>query len=108
MEETVWSEFVKGILDIMDDRLVSIILYGSVATGTNTEESDVDIALIMHGKLDFDTEDKLSDFIVDMNLKYDKVFSVIDIDIEHFRKWINALPFYQNVEREGVVLWKAA
>ncbi|HJC64580.1 MAG TPA: nucleotidyltransferase domain-containing protein [Candidatus Blautia merdavium] len=92
----------------MDNRLVSIILYGSVARGTNTEESDVDIALIMHGKLDFDTEDKLSDFIVDMNLKYDKVFSVIDIDIAHFRKWINVLPFYQNVEREGVVLWKAA
>lgn len=106
MEESVWSEFVKGILKIMDNRLVSIILYGSVARGTNTEESDVDIALIMHGRLDFDTEDKLSDFIVDMNLKYDKVFSVIDI--EHFRKWINALPFYQNVEREGVVLWKAA
>ena len=108
MEESVWSEFVKGILDNMDNRLVSIILYGSVARGTNTEESDVDIALIMHGKLDFDTEDKLSDFIVDMNLKYDKVFSVIDIDIAHFRKWINVLPFYQNVEREGVVLWKAA
>lgn len=108
MEKNVWSEFVEGILDIMDNRLVSIILYGSVARGTNTEDSDVDIALIMHGKLDFDTEDKLSDFIVDMNLKYDKVFSVIDIDVEHFRKWINALPFYQNVEREGVVLWKAA
>ena len=108
MEESVWSEFVKGILGIMDNRLVSIILYGSVARGTNTEESDVDIALIMHGKLDFDTEDKLSDFIVDMNLKYDKVFSVIDIDIAHFRKWINVLPFYQNVQREGVVLWKAA
>ena len=108
MEESVWSECVKGILDIMDNRLVSMILYGSVARGTNTEESDVDIALIMHGKLDFDTEDKLSDFIVDMNLKYDKVFSVIDIDIAHFRKWINVLPFYQNVQREGVVLWKAA
>lgn len=108
MEESVWSEFVKGILDIMDSRLVSIVLYGSVARGTNTEDSDVDIALIMHGKLDLNTEDKLSDFIVDMNLKYDKVFSVIDIDVEHFRKWINALPFYQNVEKEGIVLWKAA
>lgn len=37
MEETVWSEFVKGVLNIMDNRLVSIILYGSVARGTNTE-----------------------------------------------------------------------
>lgn len=108
MEDSVWNEFVRGILSIMDNRLVSIILYGSVARGTNTAESDVDIALLMYGKLDSDTEDKLSDFIVDLNLKYDKVFSVIDIDVDHFRKWINAVPFYQNVEREGVVLWKTA
>lgn len=108
MEEGIWNEFVKGLLEIMKNKLVSVILYGSVARGTNTEDSDVDIALLMHGKLDFETEDKLSDFIVDMNLKYDKVFSVIDIDVEHFQKWVNALPFYQNVEREGIVLWRAA
>lgn len=108
MEETIRTELVNGIVSIMENKLVSIVLYGSVARGTNTEESDVDIALIMRGKLDFDTEDKLSDFIVDMNLKYDKVFSVIDIDISHFQKWVNALPFYQNVKREGIVLWKTA
>lgn len=108
MEEGIWNEFVKGLLEIMKNKLVSVILYGSVARGTNTEDSDVDITLLMHGKLDFETEDKLSDFIVDMNLKYDKVFSVIDIDVEHFQKWVNALPFYQNVEREGIVLWRAA
>ena len=38
------------------------------------DRSDVDIALVMHGKLDSDTEDRLSDFVVDMNLKYDKFF----------------------------------
>lgn len=108
MQKNILMELVNGIVKIMANKLVSIVLYGSVARGTNTEESDVDIALIMHGGLDFDTEDRLSDFIVDMNLKYDKVFSVIDIDIEHFQKWIKALPFYQNVEREGIVLWKAA
>lgn len=101
-------ELVNGIVKIVENKLVRIILYGSVARGTNMEESDVDIALLMHGGLDFDTEDRLSDFIVDMNLKYDRVFSVIDIDIEHFQRWIKALPFYQNVEREGIVLWKAA
>lgn len=106
--KNILSELVNGIVKIVENKLVRIILYGSVARGTNTEESDVDIALLMHGGLDFDTEDRLSDFIVDMNLKYDRVFSVIDIDIEHFQRWIKALPFYQNVEREGIVLWKAA
>ena len=62
----------------------------------------------MHGMLDSDTENRLSDFVVDMNLKYDKVFSVIDIDADHFRTWLEVLPFYQSVEKEGIVLWKAA
>ena len=108
MEKSILTELADGIVDIMGSRLVSIVLYGSVARGANTEESDVDIALIMHGKLDFDTEDILSDFIVDMNLKYDKVFSVIDIEFEKFRKWGNVMPFYQNINREGIVLWEAA
>ena len=43
-----------------------------------------------------------------MNLKYDKVFSVIDIDYSNFVKWSEILPFYKNVNKEGVVLWKAA
>ena len=108
MDEKILQELVNGILSIMESKVIRIVLYGSVARGTNTTESDVDVALFMNGNLDRDTEDKLSDLVVDMNLKYDKVFSVIDIDIRHFQKWIEVLPFYQNVEREGVVLWKAA
>lgn len=108
MEQTALKEFVDGIVPIMGKQLDQIILYGSVARGTNTEESDVDIALIIHGTIDDNLEDKLLDFIVDMNLKYDRVFSVIDINCENFQKWGNVLPFYSNVRREGVTLWKAA
>ncbi len=108
MEERVRSEFVDGVLRILECRLEKIVLYGSVARGSDTEGSDVDIALVMRGKLDSDTEDRLSDFVVDMNLKYDKVFSVIDIDADHFKTWLEVLPFYQSVEKEGIVLWKAA
>ena len=55
-----------------------------------------------------ETEDALSDFIVDMNLKYDKVFSVIDIDIDNYEKWKAVTPFYKNVKQDGIVLWKVA
>ena len=40
-----------------------------------------------------------------MNLKYNKVFSIIDIDLSEFRKWENTLPYFINVKKEGVVLW---
>lgn len=108
MNEKILMELVDGILGIMKSRVISIILYGSAARGTNTEESDVDVAILVQGDLDKEIEEKLSDFIVDMNLEYDKVFSVIDIDYDLFCKWQKVTPFYQNVTQEGVVLWRAA
>ena len=98
-----------GIMKDMRNSIVSKgVLYDSVARGTNTAESDVDVAMLVHGALDRDTEDKLSDFIVDMNIKYNRVFSVIDIDAERFFQWEAVTPFYQNVNKEGIVLWRAA
>lgn len=85
MDERILMELVDGILRIVNSKVLSIILYGSMARGTNTDESDVD-----------------------MNLEYDKVFSVIDIDYAMFCKWEKVTPFYQNMNREGIVLWKAA
>lgn len=108
MEQMVLGELVEGILSILESQVIRIVLYGSVARGTNTAESDVDIALLLNGNLSREAEDKLSDLIVDLNLKYDIVLSVIDIDYEMFKKWEKVTPFYKNVNEEGVVLWKAA
>ena len=40
-------------------------------------------------------------------VRYDKIFSIIDIK-EEMKKWGEVLPFYKNVQKEGVILWKAA
>ncbi len=108
MNYMITNELVEGLIDLFNDRLVSIILYGSVARGTNTDESDVDIAIILKDVKSQSVQDKLVDFSLYLDLKYDKVFSVIDIDYEEFLKWENVLPFYKNVKKDGVVLWKAA
>ena len=34
--------------------------------------------------------------------------SDIDIEEENMKKWGNVLPFYQNIQKEGIVLWEAA
>lgn len=108
VDKQMVKELVDGFLEILNEKLVSVILYGSVARGTASGESDIDVALLIKGSLSSDVEDKLSDFIVDMNLKYDKVFSVIDIDIDNYEKWKAVAPFYKNVKQDGIVLWKAA
>ena len=108
IEKSALDELVNGILKIIGTSVNSIVLYGSVARGTAEDDSDIDIALIISTPLSTEDDDKLTDLIVDMNLKYNKVFSVIDIPDSDFSKWNSTIPFYKNVVKEGVVLWKAA
>nr|MBQ4455592.1 nucleotidyltransferase domain-containing protein [Clostridia bacterium] len=108
MEQNMYTELVSEILKALGDQVLRIVLYGSVARGTASPDSDVDIAVFLPSKMDSEAEDRLSDVIVDMNLKYDKVFSVVDILDPVYKKWRAVTPFYQNVDREGVVLWTAA
>ncbi len=103
-----FSELVEGILGALNGQVIRIVLYGSVARRTDASDSDVDIAVFVPARLDPAAEDRLSDVVVDLNLKYNKVFSVIDIDNSVYSKWKNVTPFYQNVDKEGIVLWKAA
>ena len=108
MNDSIITELVNGLRLIYNDRLVSVILYGSVAKGTNSEESDIDIAIILKDANEQPNWEKLIDFTVDLDLKYDKVFSVISIDYDEFTKWEGILPFYKNVKKDGVILWKTA
>ena len=108
MDTKALNKLVEGILAIFNNQVMQIVLYGSYARGTNTSESDVDVGLLLNGKLNDNTEDKLSDLVVDLNLKYDRVLSVIDIDYAVFKKWEKVTPFYRNMNKEGIILWKAA
>ncbi|MHB1153893.1 MAG: hypothetical protein ACYC00_16430 [Eubacteriales bacterium] len=44
----------------------------------------------------------------ELDLKFDRLFSIIDIEKDMLDKWGNVLPFYKNIRKEGIVLWKAA
>ena len=106
MNDHMYQELVSGILSVFKDDITQIILYGSTARGTNSSESDIDIAVFIIRKMDFETEDMLSDILVDMDLKYNKLFSVIAIDDAFYKNWREVTPFYQNIDNEGIVLWK--
>jgi predicted nucleotidyltransferase len=102
------QQLVPGLRDIYGNLLDSIILFGSVARGTQTDESDVDIALILFPGATSEMYDRMLDLVIDLELACGKVLSVIRIDRERFKEWEATLPFYQNIRKEGVVLWQAA
>jgi predicted nucleotidyltransferase len=103
----VFGKLILGLREIFGDVLECVILYGSVAKGTQTDESDVDIALLVRNYT-ADMHDRMIDFIIDLELEYGNVLSVVLIDSDNFKEWENVLPFYKNVKEEGIVLWNAA
>ena len=108
IDRNALAELTEGILSAIGDSVSAIMLYGSSARGTTTNESDVDIAGMVRKALSKEEENRLDDLIVDLNLKYDKVFSVVDIADDEYQKWKNIVPFYKNVSSEGIILWKTA
>ena len=100
------EELMQGLTDIFRSNISMVILYGSVARGDATDESDIDIAIVIRGQMDDATKKRFICWVADMDIRYERVFSIVDIQESNMKKWENVLPFYQNVRKEGIVLWK--
>lgn len=97
----VLKEFREQIEKLYGKRLKDIILYGSWARGDATKESDIDLIIILKGKVIPGAEiDRMIDIITDINLKYGELISVYPVS-EHDYSTINS-PLLINVRREGV------
>ena len=104
------KQYTEEIAKIYGKHLKSVILYGSYARGDYTEDSDIDIMILLDLT---DMEIKsyrhdLYDMTYDFNMDYDLDIKPMAKNEDHFKKWLNVYPFYANVEREGVKLFDAA
>ncbi len=108
LSDDMKEELVQGLTEIFQKNMSAIILYGSIARGDATDESDIDIAIVIKKEMDNQTKRRFISWAADMDIRYERVFSIIDIQEENMKKWEKALPFYQNIRKEGIVLWRAA
>lgn len=107
LTNTMKEDLTQGVVDLFSDSILAIILYGSVARNDNTDESDIDIVIIIKNEMDDATKEQFIRWSAELDLRYDRVFSIIDIQEENMEKWGNVLPFYHNIQKEGIILWKA-
>ncbi len=97
----ILKEFRKEIKKLYGKRLKDTILYGSWARGEATEGSDIDVLIVLEGKVTPGKEiDRMIDIITEINLKYGALISVYPVSEEDFPT-VNS-PLLINVRREGV------
>lgn len=108
LNEEMIRDLIYGMREIFAQNISQIILYGSVARSEETAESDIDIAIIIDGVQVSAIRERFIEWNAEMDMKYNRVFSIVDIEKSQMDKWGNVLPFYKNIKEEGVVLWKAA
>lgn len=105
-KRNIIEEFTKEVKKVFDDKMTKIILYGSCARGDYDENSDIDIMILTHlSDNEIETvENKIFDIAFEFQMKYFVDISVVVKNEEQFKYWLGALPFYDNVQREGIVL----
>ncbi len=100
------TEMSQRIASIYGDILDQIILYGSYARGEQTDESDVDIAVLLKQGSTDKMRDEMTNIVVDYELNLNVTLSVVPIEYDNYLEWRKVLPFYKNIDKEGICLWK--
>ena len=101
--QKIIREIERELQKIYATRLKELILFGSYARGDFTEESDIDLLLLLEGLANIATERaRYFPVISQLSLKFDTVISVIPYDIDEFRS--TKTPFLLNVAKEGIKL----
>ena len=90
--------------EVYNTNLVSIILYGSYARGDFQKDSDIDIVAIVRGNREELQNElkKIWDISSDLELEYGTIVSPTVIPYEEFKQYKNDVPYYRNIQKEGV------
>lgn len=78
---------------------------GSTARGTRAEDSDVDVAILLHAGATKAMRDQMLDLVVDLELECGRVLSVLCIDYDKFAEWKDIIPFYKKKTSERMALF---
>lgn len=104
--EDVIQSFTLDMCKLFGRSMKKVVLYGSYARGDYQENSDIDIMILTSlsdeeiRKIEF----KVYDIAFEYEMMYEVMISVNVKNEEHFNYWLGALPYYDNVKREGIVL----
>jgi len=97
------SEARKVLVDLYGERLAKIVLFGSQVRGEAHDESDIDLMVVLKGKVDPVTEvRRTSDIVLYATLEHGMALSIVHLPFSSFEHPDH--PLMINVRKEGVAL----
>lgn len=93
----------KELDKIYHERIKGMILFGSYARGDFTDESDIDLMLLLDQIADVSTEREIYFPVISkISFDYDTVVSIVPFDYQEFQR--KRIPLILNVNKEGIRL----
>ncbi len=95
---------LKGIVHLIIPT-ATVLLYGSVARGTQDLESDYDVLILTDAPLSTREEDTVTDAVYDLELEQGIVVSTLFYTKDFWSAPLaQVMPFHQRVQEDGVVI----
>jgi predicted nucleotidyltransferase len=105
IEKKAVDELIEKLKESYGENLVKVILYGSKARGDSTEDSDIDIMVVLSDYVDIKKERfKIYDIVWSVCYVYDLLISLIIKNKSDYEKFDTGL--LKNIKNEGIELWK--
>ncbi len=83
----------------------TLILYGSFARGDNNADSDLDLLILLDkDNLTINDENRIKYPLFDLEFDTGQIISPLVFSKKDWESRHKITPFYENVEREGIVL----
>jgi len=99
----ILAEIREQLLPAYGDRLEDVILYGSAASGHMTEDSDIDVIVLLKGPVQLlsDLETALR-ALLPLSQKYDHPISPKPVNVRQYETM--DVPLFSRARREGLRL----
>lgn len=97
------KELKDRLSRIYGDKLEEVILYGSYARGEATPDSDIDVAVVLKGRINPSDEiNRIMDSVYELELKYNELISLYPTSPEKIATSRN--PLILSIKDEGMVI----
>lgn len=103
---TIVGELCKGLSALFPHEQMETILYGSYARGDADSGSDIDVLILVDAsrQVIMDKSWQIGDLAAELLLHYGIVVSPIVENRDFFQSNTEILPFFRNINQEGVRL----